>query len=182
MMRLYCDGGCRPNPGISAFAYKIVTDDAEILQSGYLGTNITNNESEFAAIYCGLVDMIEHYELPLYVFSDSQFVTHLLAGVYTTKDLRFTYMREIILNMTHGNTEFVWKNRRNSHIADCDKLCDHVLCGMPHLYDEGLVKLNKIGYNFISEARALLGQSMSEVDPRHRVVGAEFDIQTSPLS
>jgi len=51
MLKVYSDGGSRGNPGPSAYAFKILKEDNEVLKRGhdFLGKG-TNNQAEYEAL------------------------------------------------------------------------------------------------------------------------------------
>lgn len=55
MFKVYSDGGSRGNPGLSAYAFKILKEDNEVLKRGhgFLGRG-TNNQAEYEAVIAAL--------------------------------------------------------------------------------------------------------------------------------
>ncbi len=94
ILRVFCDGGARGNPGPAAAAAVILQknkDQWEILQqlTRFLG-RATNNQAEYEAVQMALSWISENLDLGrgdrLQVYLDSQLVCNQLKGLYKVKN------------------------------------------------------------------------------------------------
>lgn len=87
MLKLYCDGGSRGNPGKSACAY-FVFEDEKLLTFGckYLGIQ-TNNYAEYNGLLLGLTSVIKEFKPDsLEVYLDSELVVKQINGLYKVEN------------------------------------------------------------------------------------------------
>ncbi len=97
MLKIFCDGGSRGNPGPAACAYIIYDDAGNIRQKcgKYLGT-ATNNEAEYWAV----LEALRHPELAegshLNFYLDSLLVVNQLNGLWKIKEPR---LKELFLKV-----------------------------------------------------------------------------------
>ncbi len=76
-LKIYTDGGCHGNPGPGGWAFRIVTDNDEVLLSyGGFDPMTTNNRMELVAVIEGLQAVQQHTdpEAMVTVVTDSQYV------------------------------------------------------------------------------------------------------------
>jgi len=60
MIKIYTDGGCKPNPGYGGWAFIVVDGFKRFIQSGYVGEKTTNNRMEITAAIEALKAIIEN--------------------------------------------------------------------------------------------------------------------------
>lgn len=87
MIKVFCDGGSRGNPGHCAFGFVVYREDKIIKEgSGYLGIE-TNNFAEYTALIKALTWIAAHLpEERLEVSMDSQLVVSQLTGLFKIKN------------------------------------------------------------------------------------------------
>jgi ribonuclease HI len=85
-LRIYTDGGSRGNPGPSAFACVVVSEDGKVVlrKSRYLGEG-TNNEAEYQGLIAGLQAAQEMGADEVEVVMDSELVVRQIEGRYAVK-------------------------------------------------------------------------------------------------
>lgn len=85
-LRLYTDGGSRGNPGPSAYAFILMSEDGKTIQEGshFLG-KATNNEAEYSGLLAGLAAAREKGADEIEVTMDSELVVRQMQGIYAVK-------------------------------------------------------------------------------------------------
>ena len=93
LLKIYCDGGARGNPGPAAAAFVALRDGETMLykKAEYLGIK-TNNEAEYSAVILALKWLAEN---PIYAGSDS---------------VRFYLDSELVTKQLSGNFKIKSKN------------------------------------------------------------------------
>ena len=131
-LTIYTDGGSRGNPGSSASAF-VVYSDNKLVSSGskFLGTT-TNNVAEYSAIIIALT-WLEKYSKTKSVSSvdfivDSQLAQRQLTGVYKVKDagLKVLYTNVKGLVSTF-NFQITFKHVPRSNNREADALVNQTL-------------------------------------------------------
>lgn len=81
MFRIYSDGSSRGNPGISAIAFAILSEDSRLLKkySKYLGIR-TNNQAEYEALISALESASALTDQEVACYMDSELVVKHLNG------------------------------------------------------------------------------------------------------
>jgi len=89
MIKVYCDGGARGNPGPAAVGVVVYENDKKIFEiSKCIGT-ATNNVAEYSAIIAALNKLIELDIKNDVIFNlDSELVVKQLNGNYRVKDTK----------------------------------------------------------------------------------------------
>lgn len=84
MFKLYFDGASKKNPGISGIGFFIENSKNEEIyfECKFLGENFTNNESEYHALYEGLLKCVELKIKKLKVYGDSNLIIKQMSGEY----------------------------------------------------------------------------------------------------
>ncbi len=129
-MRVFSDGGARGNPGPSAIAFLVVSDDDKILHSNslFLG-NRTNNQAEYWAIITALqyTSSLKAEEVTCYL--DSELVAKQLQGHYAVKnpELRKLWEKTQQLRSTLKKVTFKNVSRTNEFIQKADALLNQTL-------------------------------------------------------
>ncbi len=89
MIKIYCDGGARGNPGPAAAGVVIEGFSKEPIElSKYLG-RLTNNQAEYRAVLLALEWLTVNLKdkgLPVGLFLDSELVIRQLKGEYRVKN------------------------------------------------------------------------------------------------
>jgi ribonuclease HI len=151
IIQLYTDGSSRGNPGPGGYgAILLFGNHRKELSQGYRLT--TNNRMELLAVIAGL-EAIKKNELPVTVFSDSQYVVNSVEkgwlktwiktdfkGGKKNKDL-WKHYYALAKNFT---INFVWvKGHANNPLNNrCDELATTAADGKILLVDEGYEKEN----------------------------------------
>ena len=144
-IQLYTDGSSRGNPGPGGYgAILLFGSHRKELSQGYRRT--TNNRMELLAVIAGL-EAIKKNELPVTVFSDSQYVVNAVEkgwlktwiktdfkGGKKNKDL-WKHYHELAKSFT---INFVWvKGHANNRLNNrCDELATSAADGKNLLVDE----------------------------------------------
>ena len=129
-LKVYSDGACRGNPGPSAIAFMILTDNGEILERGseYVGFG-TNNQAEYKALISALdaVSKMESQEVVCYL--DSELIVKQLNGEYQVKDpnLRKLWLQVQDLKKSFEKISFLHVPRTEKHIEEVDSLANQTL-------------------------------------------------------
>ena len=88
LLKVYCDGGARGNPGPAAGAFVVVEDNKIIHTSSRFLGSTTNNVAEYSAAYDALrwlaVNKKSAHSKPSF-FLDSELVVRQLSGSYKIK-------------------------------------------------------------------------------------------------
>ena len=145
-IQLYTDGSSRGNPGPGGYgAVLLFGNHRKELSQGYRLT--TNNRMELLAVIAGL-EAIKKNELPVTVFSDSQYVVNAVEkgwlknwiktdfkGGKKNKDL-WKHYHELAKNF---NVNFVWVKGHATNALNirCDELATEAADGKNLLVDEG---------------------------------------------
>ena len=145
-IQLYTDGSSRGNPGRGGYgAVLLFGNHRKELSQGYRLT--TNNRMELLAVIAGL-EAIKKNELPVTVFSDSQYVVNAVEkgwlknwiktdfkGGKKNKDL-WKHYHELAKNF---NVNFVWVKGHATNALNirCDELATEAADGKNLLVDEG---------------------------------------------
>ncbi len=89
MLKVYCDGGSRGNPGNAAYGYVVYKDSKIIQKKGeFLGIN-TNNFAEYNALINALLWISEKYpQEEIEVYLDSELVVKQMGGLYKVKNIK----------------------------------------------------------------------------------------------
>jgi ribonuclease HI len=108
-MRLFTDGGSRGNPGPSAFAFVLQSEEGKTILEGakFIG-RATNNEAEYNGLLAGLTAAKEAGADEIEVTMDSELVVKQMQGIYPVKSpnliplhrearLRFTGFRKPVI-------------------------------------------------------------------------------------
>jgi ribonuclease HI len=85
-LRLFTDGGSRGNPGPSAFAFILMSEDGKtILERAHFLGKATNNEAEYNGLLAGLDAAKEKGADEIEVTMDSELVVKQMQGLYSVK-------------------------------------------------------------------------------------------------
>lgn len=129
-LRVYSDGASRGNPGPSAIAFMILTEDGEILKrfSKYVGVR-TNNQAEYRALISALefASKLKGQEVVCYL--DSELVVKHLNGEYQVKntDLKKLWLKVQELKQSFQKISFMHIPRTERRIEEVDLLANQTL-------------------------------------------------------
>lgn len=124
MIKIFCDGGSRGNPGLAASAFIVVDINGKVLvKKGVFIGKTTNNVAEYTAVVGALQWLVQqNINQAVVVFHlDSQLIANQLIGTFRIKDRKLT---ELALKVKSLEREFtgkiVYKNipRAQNKIAD----------------------------------------------------------------
>lgn len=120
LMKIFCDGGSRGNPGPAASGVVFMTTDDEVIEEfgRYWGIT-TNNQAEYRAVDIALDKLTEYDVDKVEFYLDSELVVRQLNGLYKVKNPDLKSIYESIKRKTAG------KNITFSHVFRADnKLAD----------------------------------------------------------
>ncbi|KAF1321554.1 Rxlr effector protein, partial [Globisporangium splendens] len=113
--RLYSDGGARGNPGPGGSGWVLIflnerTNRWELKACGYayMGPEVTNNRCEYSALKDGLAysaHYLQHYEVKLEVFGDSQMI---IASQNGFASIRQTKLQPLAVRVNQIIANFAW--------------------------------------------------------------------------
>jgi ribonuclease HI len=88
-LRLFTDGGSRGNPGPSAYAFILQSEDGKTIleRAKFIGL-ATNNEAEYNGLLAGLAAAREKNADEIEVTMDSELVVKQMQGLYAVKSPR----------------------------------------------------------------------------------------------
>ncbi|KAF1317701.1 Rxlr effector protein, partial [Globisporangium splendens] len=128
--RLYFDGGTRGNPGPGGSGWALIflnerSNHWELKACGYtyMGPEVTNNWCEYSALKDGLAysaHYLQHYEVKLEVFGDSQTI---IASQNGFSSIRQTKLQPLAVRVNQIIANFVWTSwnhtkREQNKMAD----------------------------------------------------------------
>ena len=127
---VYSDGASRGNPGISAIAYMIMTEDGRLLKKYSRSVGIrTNNQAEYEALISALESASTLTDQEVACYMDSELVVKHLNGEYHVRNpklktlwLRVQELRQRFRRITFSNVP-----RTNIHIEWVDRLANQVI-------------------------------------------------------
>jgi ribonuclease HI len=121
MIKVYCDGGARGNPGPAAVGVVAYENDKKIFEISKTIGVATNNVAEYTAVIASLKELIELDIRKEVKFNlDSELVVKQLNGQYRVKDakLKQLYVSALGLLSELGNVKFEHTKRANNSYAD----------------------------------------------------------------
>ena len=129
-LKVYSDGASRGNPGPSAIAFKIVTEDGKTLRedSKYLGIK-TNNQAEYQSLIYALKSASDFTSKETIFHMDSELVVKQLTGEYRvrTPHLKTLWKSVQRLKQKLPNVSFKHVPRTETHIQEVDSLANKIL-------------------------------------------------------
>ncbi|KAF1336112.1 Rxlr effector protein, partial [Globisporangium splendens] len=128
--RLYFDGGARGNPGPGGSGWVLIflnerSNRWELKACGYayMGPEVTNNRCEYSALKDGLAysaHYLQHYEVKLEVFGDSQMI---IAAQNGFSSIRQTELQPLAVRVNQIIANFAWISW-NHTIREQNKMAD----------------------------------------------------------
>ena len=129
-LRVYSDGASRGNPGISAIAFMIVTEDGRLLKrySRYVGIR-TNNQVEYEALISALESASKLTDQEVTCCMDSELVVKQLNGEYRVRNpkLKTLWLKVQELKQSFQRITFKSVPRTDIHIKQVDQLANQTL-------------------------------------------------------
>ena len=129
-LRVYSDGASRGNPGPSATAFIILSEDGKVLmrRSEYVGIR-TNNQSEYKALISALEFASKFTTQELVCHMDSKLVVKHLNGEYKVRDpkLKILWLKVNELKQRFQKISFRQVSRTDSYIQKVDWLANQTL-------------------------------------------------------
>ena len=129
-LRVYSDGASRGNPGISAIAFMIVTEDGRLLKrySKYVGI-LTNNQAEYEALISALESASRLTDQEVTCFLDSELVVKHLNGEYQVRNpkLKTLWLKVQELKQSFQRITFRSVPRTDTNIKNVDRLANQAL-------------------------------------------------------
>jgi ribonuclease HI len=132
MMKLlvYSDGASRGNPGISALAFMILSEEGELVKrySKYVGIR-TNNQVEYEAVIAALEYATKLPCQEVVCYLDSELVVKHLTGEYTVRNPTLKSLWRKVQELTKGfrRISFIHVARTHPRIREVDHLANQTL-------------------------------------------------------
>ncbi len=128
-IKVYSDGASRGNPGRSAIAFILISEDGKTLgqHSECIGEG-TNNVAEYRALISALVSA-NNLGDEAHCFLDSQLVVRQITGAYRVKDakLKDLHSRVLKLKDCFKKISFNHVERENAVIQRVDRMVNEAL-------------------------------------------------------
>jgi ribonuclease HI len=129
-LRVYSDGASRGNPGISAIAFVIMTEDGRLLArySKYVGIR-TSNQAEYHALISALESASTFTDGEVTCYLDSELVVKQLIGEYQVRSpkLRTLWLEVQELKQKFQTIDFQNVPRTDQLIEQVDRLANQAL-------------------------------------------------------
>lgn len=129
-LKVYSDGGSRGNPGDSAIAFIILSEDEKVLKrfSKYLGIR-TNNQAEYEALISALESASNLTSQEVVCYMDSELVVKHLNGEWQVRNPNLRILWRRVRELTHNFSRTTFKHvpRTNKHVIIVDKLINQTL-------------------------------------------------------
>jgi len=129
VLKIYCDGASRGNPGPAAWANIFVKNDEIIYKnSGFIG-NSTNNTAEYNAIINALKEAEKYTRWKIEVYSDSELIVRQINKVYRIKKDHLSELCSDVytLRQKFEDVKFAHVSREHKFIEIANKLCNKCL-------------------------------------------------------
>lgn len=129
-LKVYSDGGARGNPGPSAIAFLVVSEEDVVLHKAslFLGDH-TNNQAEYWAIITALQYAASAKTEEVTCYLDSELVVKQLTGQYSVRNPELRKLWEMTqkLILSFRKVTFINVPRTNLFIQQADSLLNHIL-------------------------------------------------------
>lgn len=129
-LKVYSDGASRGNPGPSAIAFMILTEDEKILKrySKYVGIR-TNNQAEYEALISALEFASKLASQEVVCCLDSELVVKHLNGEYQVQNpnLKILWLKVKELKQKFQKISFTHVPRTERYIEEVDLLANQTL-------------------------------------------------------
>lgn len=123
-VNVFCDGGCKGNPGPGAIGVVICDGEDEIDSFGECIGDTTNNKAEYKAIIKGLELAAKHTRGKVNILSDSELVIKQIKGDYRIKAPGFHDLFSKVKDNERAFEEVTYTkvDKENQKIRMCDRL------------------------------------------------------------
>jgi ribonuclease HI len=129
-LKIYSDGASRGNPGPSAIAFIVLTDDNQTLKryAKFVGTK-TNNQAEYEALIAALEYAHKSFLQKVTCHLDSELVVKHLNGEYKVKnpELKSLWTKVQKLKQNFQKISFTHVARTDVHIQEVDSMANQIL-------------------------------------------------------
>jgi len=129
-LKVYSDGASRGNPGPSAIAFILLTENGKILKrhSKYVGIK-TNNQAEYEALISALESASKLTDQEVVCYLDSKLVVKHLNGEYQVKNpnLKTLWLKIKELEQKFQKVSFRHVPRTDRYIEEVDWLANQTL-------------------------------------------------------
>lgn len=128
MIKVFCDGGARGNPGPAAYGFVVKNNDETVKsRGGYIGI-ATNNIAEYTAIVEALKYLKENFAgQRLYFFLDSLLAASQLSGVYKVKNANISQLVFTIRELENNFSGISYKHIPREQNKEADMLVNQAL-------------------------------------------------------
>ena len=129
-LRVYSDGASRGNPGFSAIAFMIMTEDGRLLKKYSRSVGIrTNNQAEYEALVSALESTSKLTDQEVICYMDSELVVKHLNGEYQVRNpkLKTLWLKVQELKQKFRRITFTNVPRTDIYIKQVDRLANQAL-------------------------------------------------------
>lgn len=127
---LYSDGAARGNPGVSAIAFMILSEDGKLVKkySKYVGIR-TNNQAEYEALISALEIASTLTDQEVTCYTDSELVVRQLNGEYRVRNSELIVLWSKIQELEKRFRRITFRSvpRTDIHIEQVDRLANRTL-------------------------------------------------------
>jgi ribonuclease HI len=135
VIRIYSDGASRGNPGLSAIAFLILSEEETVLMRSakYVGVR-TNNQAEYEALISALEAASTLHRKAVICYLDSELVTKQLNGQYRVRNAQLKILWSTVQELAQRfhNILITHVARTNRYIQEVDQLANRVLDTVDH--------------------------------------------------
>ena len=123
-VNVFCDGGCKGNPGPGVIGVVICDGEDEIDSLAECIGDTTNNKAEYKAIIKGLELAAKHTRGKVNILSDSELVIKQIKGEYRIKAPGFHDLFSKVKDNERAFEEVTYTkiDKENQKIRMCDRL------------------------------------------------------------
>lgn len=128
LLKVYCDGGSRGNPGPSATGYVVINEDEGVVVKGgdYIGVT-TNNQAEYQAVRQALEACSKLSVKILDFYLDSLLVVNQINGIYKIKNRDLWPIHEAICDLKRHFKKVTFTHIPREMNKDADAIVNRVL-------------------------------------------------------
>ncbi|KAF1322505.1 Rxlr effector protein, partial [Globisporangium splendens] len=179
--RLYFDGGARGNPGPGGSGWALIflnerSNRWELKACGYayMGPEVTNNWCEYSALKDGLAysaHYLQHYEVKLEVFGDSQMI---IAAQNGFASIRQTKLQPLAVRVNQIIANFAWTSWNHTK-REQNKMAD-LLANMAMISKSAKILTDESRGNdqvLMSQVAALLDNDIASIKSDKRQLSPE---------
>lgn len=128
MIKVFCDGGARGNPGPAAIGAVGYDNDKKILEISKRIGETTNNVAEYQAVIAALEKLVDQKLTNHIHFSlDSELVVKQLNGEYRVKDVKLKQLYSAVMCLLAKFTDVTFEHTRRKNNFYADKLVNDAL-------------------------------------------------------